>query len=82
MVDQMNILWNMLTFLTEKETQKGKMKNTKAQKCKRCENVKSKRCENEKKIKAAFENPKKLIVIVLNMARFLHLLASLIMCAQ
>ena len=24
----------------EKETQKGKMKNTKAQKCKRCENVK------------------------------------------
>ena len=25
----------------EKETQKGKMKNTKFQKCKRCENVKS-----------------------------------------
>ena len=59
------------------------MKNTKVQECKRCENVKSKRCENveykrcenEKKINAAFENPKKLIVIILNMARFLLLLA-------
>ena len=59
------------------------MKNTKVQECKRCENVKSKRCENVeykrcenvKKINAAFENPKKLIVIILNMARFLLLLA-------
>ena len=58
------------------------MKNTKVQKSKRCENVKSKRCtnvkykrcenvkfkrfENVKKINAAFENPKKLIVIILN----------------
>ena len=66
---------------TEKETQKGKMKNTTVQKrkscenvkSKRCENVKYKRCENVKKINAAFENPKKLNVI-LNMARFLLLL--------
>ena len=29
-----------LHFSAEKETQKGKMKNTKVQKCKRCENVK------------------------------------------
>ena len=50
------------------------MKNTKVQKCKRCENVKSKRCENVKpercenikKINAAFENPKKIIVIKKN----------------
>ena len=28
------------TNSSEKETQKGKVKNTKAQKCKRCENVK------------------------------------------
>ena len=45
-------------FRPEKESQKGKMKNTKVQKSKRCENVKSKRCENVKKINAAFENPK------------------------
>ena len=59
----------------------GKMKNTKVQKCKRgenvkmewcenveyrrCENVKSERCENVKRINGAFENPKKLIVIIL-----------------
>ena len=51
------------------------MKNPKVQKCKRCENVKSKRCknvkskrcENVKKINAVFENPKILIVVILNM---------------
>ena len=32
----------------EKETQKGKMKNTKAQRCKRCENVKVQRCKDVK----------------------------------
>ena len=55
----------------EKETQKGKMKNTKVQKSKRCENVKSnkriiQKMWNIKKINAAFENPKKLIDIILN----------------
>ena len=49
---------NLKNIRSEKETQKGKMKNTKVQKSKRCENV--------KKINAAFENPKKFIVIILN----------------
>ena len=43
-----------------------KMKNTKTQKYKRCENVKSKKMWHIKKINAAFEHPKKFIVIILN----------------
>ena len=57
--DQVDILVNGMNFaFSEKDTQKGKMKNTKVQKLKRCENVKSKRCENVKKINAAFESKK------------------------
>jgi len=40
-------LAGVLAGIILKETQKGKMKNTKAQKSKRYENFKSKRCENE-----------------------------------
>jgi hypothetical protein len=51
-------------------------------KYKRCENVKSKRCENVKKINAAFENPKKLIVLKNEMADLLHLIYLLYMFWQ
>ena len=62
--------WTPFTKRTEKQTKR-------IQKFKNPKDVKNKRCENVKKINMAFENPKKLIVIILkvNMARFLLLLA-------
>ena len=45
-------------------------------------NVKSKRCENLKKINAEFKNPKRLIVIIFNMARFLLLFAYICICVH
>ena len=41
---------HMVIISTEKETQKGHMKNTKLKKSKRCENVTSERCENVKSV--------------------------------
>ena len=74
-----------------KHTKAQKSKRCENVKSKRCENVKYKRCENVeynrcenvaykrrenvKKINVPFENPKKLMVIIFNMARFPLLLA-------
>ena len=45
-IAEMAYFFSTYHFFFEKETQKGKMKNTKAQKSKRCENVEYKRCKN------------------------------------